>query len=248
MSGSKVIAFLRVISVFSFFLSSVVRAGITVYPIETSVGDKGVSQIQVMSRGDQVAFVKVTEKKIINAGTPEEKETEADMTGKGALIITPQKIAVSPGGERTVRLVVVDPPEKETTWRVYFEEVSGRDFNDISEVPDSKKTSAEVGVNFVWGALVHVAPQHPVISLKIDGRTGKLINDGTLRIPLTETGMCFSSGECRWHKEEATLYPDTRVKVKSLNLQVGTEYRARFKNWLSGKSEEILLPVIAGSE
>ncbi|MGX8942514.1 hypothetical protein ACWWJF_22320 [Symbiopectobacterium sp. Eva_TO] len=89
------------------------NAEVDIYPIEVGIGNKGASQIQVFSRSDKVSFVRVTEK-IINPGTPLEKEISANMTSDGALVITPQKLAVSPGGQRLVRLVAVNLPEKET--------------------------------------------------------------------------------------------------------------------------------------
>ncbi|MBY6257787.1 fimbrial protein [Phytobacter diazotrophicus] len=224
------------------------KADVVIYPIEVGVGNKGAAQIQVLSRSEQVSFVRVTEKKIINPGTSQEKEISSDMTADGALVITPQKLAVSPGGQRLVRLVAVNLPEKETTWRVYFEGVSENEFNGITDPAHKSKTTAQVGVSIIWGALVHVAPRNPVVSLKIDGRTGMFINDGTVRIPLTQIGECTSTGGCTWHKEGATVYPDTKVKIKSFSYHPGSLYKVRFKNWLEDKNEEISLPVTAGSE
>ncbi|MGX8939549.1 hypothetical protein ACWWJF_01510 (plasmid) [Symbiopectobacterium sp. Eva_TO] len=221
-------------------------AEVVIYPIEVGVGNKGASQIQVLSRSDKVSFVRVTEKKIINPGTPLEKEIPVDMTSDGALVITPQKLAVSPGGQRLVRLVAVNLPEKETTWRVYFERVTENEFNRVTDPAPKSKATAQVGISIIWGALVHVAPRNPLASLKIDGKTGMIINDGSLRIPLTEIGECTSAVDCTWHKEGATIYPDTKVKIKSFSYHPGTLYKARFNNWLNSKNEEISLPVIQG--
>lgn len=145
------------------------------------------------------------------------------------------------------RLVVLTPPEKETTWRVYFEEVPENSFNATDEHTGNKKT-ADVGVNIIWGALVHVAPLNPAASLKIDGKTGMLVNEGTVRIPLTEVGECTADSTCVWKKEGATLYPDTRVRLRTFSFRPGHLYRARFKNWINDKNEEMSLPVITDSE
>lgn len=232
----------------SAFYCGLVYANVDVYPLEVGVGEHGASQIQVMSKSDQVSFVKVTEKKIINPGTPQEKEIPVDMTSDGALVITPQKLAISPGSKRIVRLISVNLPEKETTWRVYFEGVSEDEFNNNSGGIKPAKSSAQVGVNIVWGALVHVAPLHPLVSLEIDGKTGKLVNNGTVRIPLTEIGECDSTEACNWHKEGASIYPDTQVKIKSFSYQPGKRYKVRYNDWLKDKNIEISLPVISGSE
>jgi hypothetical protein len=41
-----------------------------------------------------------------------------------------------------------------------------------------------LGVNVIWGALIHLAPEKSVVSLSIDPRRGTLKNNGTLRVPL----------------------------------------------------------------
>ena len=222
-------------------------ASISVYPIEVSLAKDRVSKIELMSQSKDVSFVRVTVKKIINPGTPEEKEAPVNITGDDSLIVTPQKFAITPGATRMARLIALKPPEKETTWRVYFEEVSENNFNGVDELSDSKKT-ASVGVNIVWGALVHVAPRNLAVSLKVDSKTGMLINEGTVRISLTEVGECTAASACDWKKEGATIYPDTRVRLRTLSFHPDHLYKARFKDWINNKNEEISLPIISGSE
>ncbi|WP_338501847.1 hypothetical protein VRB18_20050 [Erwinia aphidicola] len=125
---------------------------------------------------------------------------EADMSDAGQIIVTPQKIALAAGGERVVRIVSMTPPEKETTWRVYFEGVSETVFNAYSDEKSQAGKAAQVGVNIIWGALVHVAPRKARASLRYIPSTGNILNDGTLRIPVTEVGVCSPGGECRWEK------------------------------------------------
>lgn len=133
--------------------------------------------------------------------------------------------------------------EKETTRRVYFEGVKQPD----SIIPGKAETSAAMatlGVNVIWGALVHIAPEENVISLSIDPRRGTLKNNGTLRVPLREIGICDAVSSCKWIKEDATIYPDTERKLKTLTMKQGQKYKFRYFNWVNKTAEEADLPVV----
>jgi P pilus assembly chaperone PapD len=222
-------------------LSASALANMSIYPMSVELGETGATQIRVMSQSDAVQFVKVTEKQIINPGTPQEKEVSVAGFAKNSLVITPQKLAISAGSQRLVRLVAVELPEKETTWRVYFEGVP--ELEDGTAASEPQTTSTKVGISLVWGALVHVAPKNVVASLRLDAQRGLVINDGTLRMPLREVGVCDLAGACQWKKETATIYPGTELKVPSLIAQPGKKYKARFYHWLKKAVEEIDLPI-----
>ncbi|MBP1020186.1 fimbrial protein [Serratia fonticola] len=216
-----------------------------VYPMETSVGRSGSTQIKIASQSDDVLFVKVLVKRIVDPGTQSEKEVIADMNASDALIVTPQKLAITAGNERIVRLITLSLPEKETAWRVYFEAVSENEFNDMPSVEKNAGRTADVGVNIVWGALVHVPPEHEGVSVMFNPETKALLNAGTLRVPLREVATCVSESHCRWTKETATLYPGAELTLKSLSVVPGATYRIRYNNWLSDRIEEIKTPSIA---
>ncbi len=216
-------------------------ANMSIYPMSVELGETGATQIRVMSQSDAVQFVKVTEKQIINPGTPQEKEVSVAGFAKNSLVITPQKLAISAGSQRLVRLVAVELPEKETTWRVYFEGVP--ELEDSAAASEPQTTSTKVGISLVWGALVHVAPKKVVTSLRLDASRGLVINDGTLRMPLREVGICDQAGACHWQKETATIYPGTELKVASLMARPGKKYKARYYHWLKKAVEEIDLPI-----
>ena len=223
------------------FFSGCALANMSIYPMNVEVGETGATQIKVMSQSDAVQFVRVTEKQIINPGTAQEKEVSVAGFAKNSLVITPQKLAISAGSQRLVRLVAVELPEKETTWRVYFEGVP--ELDDSAAAANSQAPTTKVGISLVWGALVHVAPKVAVASLRLDAQRGLVINDGTLRMPLREVGICDQTGACHWQKETATVYPGTELKVASLIAQPGKKYKARFYHWLKKTVEEIDLPV-----
>ncbi|NIE54784.1 fimbrial protein [Pantoea sp. Ap-870] len=230
----------------AFALSSYASAGISVYPIEVNLGSSGNTKIEVMSQSDKVSFVKITEKKIINAGTPQEKEVAVDGVDDGGLIITPLKLAITPGSSRIVRMVTLNPPEKETTWRVYIQEVSAEEFNSADDNKPQSKASAEVGVNIVWGALVHVLPRQTVFSLGFSPKSGLVFNNGTSRIKIKEIGECSSGGGCVWKASGASVYPDTHVKIFPFKYKPGSSYKVRFLGIPNGEKKEIPLNLING--
>lgn len=220
-----------------FFFSCAALANMSVYPMELNVDTSGVAVIKVASKSDDIQFVRVTQKKIINPGTSQEKEVDVPSWEKGGMVVTPSKFALAAGSMRVVRLVSMTPPEKETTWRIYFEGVKQpSDFLSMK----GKDSSAEekLGVNIIWGALVHLAPENPLISLSVNPERGEVINNGTIRIPLKEIGICQGTSSCKWVKEDATIYPGMRKTLKSLSFNGGSKYKIRYFNWLSKTSEE----------
>jgi len=162
------------------------------------------------------------------------------MSDENALVVTPQKIAVAAGGERIIRLITLSPQQKETTWRVYFESVSEDIFS--NEVTRKKEKSAEVGVSIVWGALVHVAPNTFKPGLIFNSTTEKVINNGTVRIPFKEVGICDTSGKCIWKKDNSTIYPDTEVRISAFNSAPKGSYKIKYINWITNTEEVMTLP------
>ncbi|MGR7259705.1 fimbrial protein [Klebsiella aerogenes] len=225
------------------FFAEMTQANMSVYPMELNVDSSGTAQIRVASKSDDIQFIRVRQKKILNPGTPQEKEVEMAAWKDGGVVVTPEKFALAAGALRIVRLVSLTPPEKESTWRVYFEGVKQPD--SILPVQSSgTPASAKLGVNVIWGALVHLAPEKPVVSLRINPASGTLKNDGTLRVPLKEIGVCDTSDKCRWFKEDATIYPDTERKLKVLTQVRGQKYKFRYFNWINKTAEEADLPVV----
>lgn len=225
------------------FFSGCALANMSIYPMSVEIGDSGATQIRVMSQSDEVQFVKVTEKQIINPGTKQEKEISVDGFSQNSLVITPQKLAISAGSQRLVRLVALELPEKESVWRVYFEGVSETALDDTAASTNAQDTSTKVGISLVWGALIHIAPKRPTVSLKLDAQSGLVINDGTLRVQLREVGICDLAGTCDWKKETTTVYPSTELKVATFIAQPGKRYKARYYHWLKKTVEEIDVPV-----
>ncbi|HAT3714614.1 TPA: fimbrial protein [Serratia marcescens] len=217
-------------------------ANMSVYPMELGIDASGTAIIKVASKSDDIQFVRVTQKRIINPGTPQEKEVDVASWKREGLVVTPAKFALAAGSMRVVRLVSLLPPTTESTWRVYFEGVKQPD-GFLSGENKSRSAEAKLGVNVIWGALVHIAPENPVVSLEIDPARGEIINKGSVRTPLKEIGFCRANASCKWIKEDATVYPGTQRKLKSLSANSSSTYKFRYFNWLSKTSEEADLPV-----
>jgi len=235
-----------IIFLLTAFFCTYASAAISIYPIEVSVGNSGASKIEVMSQSDKVAFVKVVVKKIVNAGTPLEKEIDVDAPDESGLIATPMKLAVTAGATRVVRLVNLNPPEKESTWRVYFEEVNAEEYESgLGQVKKNKK-DASVSVNIIWGALVHLLPSVQTTKLDLNEKTFEFTNTGTVRIALNEIGECTSEKDCNWSKIGGTIYPGSRMKIKSFIYHPEKNYRIKIKNLINGKVDEIPVNIIRG--
>jgi len=209
--------------------------------MEASVGVKGASQIKVISQDNEVKFIKVSLKQVFQAGTAQEHEENSDASSSAGLIITPLKIALSPSSQRIVRLVSVVPPKKETTWRAYFENVNEDNF--ITQADDLKSPAAKasVGVNVVWGVLIHVAPETIKPSLTFTEGSSKVFNNGSIRIPIKEVGECESNNQCKWTKIDKIVYPDAEFNLAGITFSRGKMYRVKYINWITEKTEELSL-------
>lgn len=148
-----------------------------------------------------------------------------------SLIATPDKFALASGSQRIIRLISLQPPEKETAWRVYFEAVAAPDeLKDKS--PQNNNISNQVGINLVWGVLVHIPPRNARLSLT-QSASGEVKNAGTVRVVIREVAVCskqHSSSSCQWKKEHATVYPDETLRFKawsSAELAAAQEVRIK---------------------
>ncbi len=95
------------------FFAEMTQANMSVYPMELNVDSSGTAQIRVASKSDDIQFIRVRQKKILNPGTPQEKEVEMAAWKDGGVVVTPEKFALAAGALRIVRLVSLTPPEKE---------------------------------------------------------------------------------------------------------------------------------------
>ncbi len=231
---------LAVTAIFCFFMTVDAVAAMYVYPMEVSLDDRGARQLTLSSKDDDVQFVRVTLKQIENPGTPQEREVVSDIGGDAGIAVVPSKIALAAGSERIVRIVSMLPPEKETTWRIYFESVDKNTFtSEITGKSSGKDISTRVGVNIIWGVLLHVLPENAVVSMKYRPGSSEILNDGTVRFPLKEIGVCNNQGKCKWRRKVQTIYPDMRIQLKDFSFRTGGQYKFKYADVTTGDIKEI---------
>lgn len=229
-----------VTAIFCFFMTADAVAAMYAYPMEASLDDKGARQLTLLSKDDDVQFVKVTLKRIENPGTPQEREVVSDIGGDTGIAVVPSKIALAAGSERIIRIVSMLPPEKETTWRIYFESVDKNTFTSgVTGKSSNKDISTRVGVNIIWGVLLHVPPQNAMASMKYRLGSSEIVNDGTVRLPLKEIGTCDKQGKCIWQSKVKTIYPDMHILLKNFTFRPGEQYKFKYIDVTTGNMKEI---------
>lgn len=85
--------------------------------------------IQIHASGDKTEFIKVKVKRILNPGMENESLQDYDPSLESDVIVSPQKLVVTPGSTRLVRILTMNKPQKETAWRIYMEGVSPENIN-----------------------------------------------------------------------------------------------------------------------
>ena len=101
-------------------------ANMVVYPMTTKIGNEqdGVTQIQIFSKTDKVQYVKTRVAKVVNPAMQDEHEV--DVSADAGLVVSPQRLVLTPGSNRTVRIISDSVPTEEIVYRVYFEPVNGK--------------------------------------------------------------------------------------------------------------------------
>ncbi|WP_396015047.1 hypothetical protein [Escherichia coli] len=224
-------------------------ANFMVYPMSTNLQGDGSSLIRIYSKSGDILYVKTRVVKIINPGSPDEKEVNVPGWAEGGIVVSPAKIIVPAGGNRAVRLVSLSHPEQETLYRVYFEGVpSANDLSgDIASSTDKKKAS--VSLNIIFGVLVRVLPKVEHIQLNvIRGSKGEisLRNDGNVRVGITGIDLCpteKNSDNCVHHSYARSLYPEQQTSVIASNSVGFSWVRIHHMSKDGEKEKTVLLPL-----
>lgn len=213
-------------------------AGIDVYPMEIGLKSDNQATVQIHASGDNTEFIKVQVKKIVNPGTAKESLQDYNPAVDSELIVSPQKLAIAPGTTRLVRLLTMNKPKQETTWRIYMRGVSPQKM----ELGETKQ-QAELNVSLIYGVLVHVAPEKTVVSLSYNPATGVMTNSGTVRIPIKQFGVCDTAGKCKWLTEKVTIYPGMTRKLEIGNSKITSDYRIKYLDWQNHSVKETTLEI-----
>ncbi len=198
--------------------SACATANVVVYPMTTHIAPahEGIGQIELHSKSDRVQYVKVRVAEIVAPATRDERENT--LSADDALVVSPQRLVLSPASTRTVRLIAPVAPQEEKAYRVYFEPVDAPSDATFDETA-SADVSTKLGINLVWGALVRVLPENGRVGARLleDGK--RLQNTGTLRIGALKIGRCSavdSERDCRWSDVNRSIYPTYAIDVPDI--------------------------------
>lgn len=219
-------------------LSMQAQANMSVYPMTVEVGESGISQINITSLSPVTQYIQVDISEVLDPGTPEERENK--ITGSSNVHLTPQKFALSSGVRRIVRVVSIKQTEIEQTYRAYFQAIANEEFNTDAKPSTQGAVSSALGINMVWGVLIHVPPLNPKMSFEFDSRTATLSNTGNQHIRVNEIGICKKQDECVWYSASKNIYPGLKHSFTNLIVKMPTQGQVKIKytDWLQKKSEE----------
>ncbi|WP_145534682.1 fimbrial protein [Yersinia thracica] len=226
------------LSIGMFSISTLCWANMVVYPMESGLDSNGTAQVRVLSKSNETQYIKIVTKQILRAATSNEYEVLAQPGLQDSLVVTPGKLGLAAGSQRVIRLISLILPEKETVWRVYFEGVNSAE----NEDSNPNTVGSTVGINLVWGVLVHVPPRIPVIALSLNSATGQVTNNGTQRVVIKQIGFCSAAQQCRWEDHTANIYPEENFYFSVLKLTGNnTEIKIRYVDWIKKKSAEYII-------
>ncbi|RBL82054.1 fimbrial protein [Streptomyces cavourensis] len=215
------------------------HANMMVYPMQSNIeaGARNTGQLWAYSHSDKTQYVQVVVKRVLNPATQQEQEEEVKAWDGSGLIASPTKFALPAGGSRAVRLVPASTPTAQTVYRVYLEPVAAPGLDDT---PATNK-HGKVSVSIIWGAIVHVMPEQPIVQLAQDG--GTLINTGTVKVRLTGIAQCRGAGQdaCRWTDVAQSVYPGMRWSLPRA-LQ-GQTLRVRYLPHDAKTPQELPIPL-----
>lgn len=214
-------------------------ANMTVYPMSVGINSEGEGRVQVISKTSDVQYVKTTVLKIVNPGTTREKEVEVPGGTEDALVVMPPKFAVPGGASKLIRFVTMEPVDKEVMYRVMFQGVPVLDDADTAQ---DKTVSTQLNVNLVWGVLVSVPPQQPVILLNLSADKKEIVNRGTQRVKIFELGLCHqgkTGKQCKIFKENKNIFPDESYQLPNKDGYSSVE--VSYRDWIKKENKKITL-------
>lgn len=157
---------------------------------------------------DEPLFVDVGVMEVLNPGTEQEQRVVIKDPDNAALIATPRRLMVPPGGSRRVRLVSLNGfGEQEKVFRVDLRPVAA---------PEQLNTTG-VRVLIGYQLLVFVAPQQSQVALEArrDGKQLELRNNGNVNVLVYEGEQCPPSPSTDACQEVPgkRLYPGTGLTL-----------------------------------
>lgn len=210
-----------------------VKASIQVSPMNitlTSV-DQYSGTVRVFSDSDETQYIKTSVKRIINPGTPQQKEVSVSPDEEVGIVVSPQRFILPRQSSHLVRILPVNIPKKEGVYRVY---ISSLPDDDIAHA-DNKEGNAQITINVIWGVLVYVTPEQSGVSLSYNATSGKLTNTGNVHVNISEYGFCQSENNCKWEVFNHSIYPEMSYVIKDRK-----ENHSLFVKYQLGQTHTIL--------
>ncbi len=197
--------------VFAPFLA---QSNMTVYPMAVSINSQGEGNVRVISKSNEVQYIKATVFRIDNPSTPQENEVEIKSGDANHLVVMPPKFALPAGSSKTVRFVAMEPEQKEKNYRVKFEAVPSID--DVAT--DKKDLSMQLTVNLIWGIVVSVPPQQPIAKLEVNAAQ-KLVNAGNQRLKILTIAYCKNNSKenCKIQTVNKNIFPGQERNLESIS-------------------------------
>ncbi|EDR6891904.1 hypothetical protein AAO40_004450 [Salmonella enterica subsp. enterica] len=188
------------------FLSAEAFASIQLSPMSITLNPKNQYSgvLNVYSNSTEIQYVNVVVKKVKNAATPQQTEESTSPADGDGLVVSPQKFILARNGMHIIRLLPLNIPETEGVYRVYVSTVPEPEYD---ETAGSKKNSASVSVNIIWGALVYVEPKEKHIEINYNKSLDELKNNGNVHVRITQYGFCKSENACQWNTFGHNIFP-----------------------------------------
>ncbi|WP_253377841.1 fimbria/pilus periplasmic chaperone [unidentified bacterial endosymbiont] len=209
-------------------LAPLCHANMSVYPMSVDINDQGEGSVRVISRTNEVQYIKTTILRISGTSTAQERETEIKTGDPTAIVVMPPKFALPAGATKMIRLVAMEPVQEETTYRVKFEAVPQLD----DPLAGAQQTKSQLIINLIWGVLVSVPPEHPQLKMSLLPN-GKITNTGNQRFKLLKVGLCKNSQpnkECVWQDVGNNIYP--RASYTPKNILNYERVVVQYWNWI----------------
>lgn len=178
--------------------------------IHFSDGGGNRSDIEVHNSGNTPLYLQIRPYQILNPGTSKQQKVEIKNPKASGLLVSPQKMVVSPGGRKLVRFVNLNKDKgEEKIFRVLFEPVTGA----------VKSTQTGLKLLIGYEVLVLMQPSNPAPNLiaERNGKTLVLTNRGNTNIYLRDVKQCppnqsDSGSDCQLIQDKR-LYPGNKWQV-----------------------------------
>ena len=236
---AKINRLLRLGPVLLLCTSFFAQSNMTVYPMAVSINSQGEGSVRVISKSNEVQYIKATVFRIDNPSTPLENEVEIKSGDANHLVVMPPKFALPAGSSKTVRFVAMEPEQQEKNYRVKFEAVPSID--DVAT--DKKDLSMQLTVNLIWGIVVSVPPQQTVTKLEINSAK-KLLNAGNQRLKVLTIAYCKNNSKdnsCKTQTVNKNIFPGQEKSLESISGY--DKIVVKYNNWITKDNGEFELAV-----